>query len=71
MTSETPDYDAEMERASERRSYIALAFVAIVVVVGVWIASSLRSTNRAVECLEQGRHNCVPLDTSVRDAPRP
>jgi negative regulator of sigma E activity len=65
--TDDPIYDQHAEDdASARRSYIALAFVAVVVAAGVWLVSSFREHNRTIECLETGHHNCVPLDTSVK-----
>ena len=58
------------EDASVRRSYIALAFVAAIVISGVWLVKSFREHNRTIECLEAGHHDCVPLDTSVKGTPR-
>jgi hypothetical protein len=54
------------EDASVTRAYYALAFVAIVVIVGLWLANSFSEHNKAIECLEARKHNCVPLDTSER-----
>lgn len=61
---------AANEDASVSRNYIVLAFVAILAFVGWLIANSFDEHNRALRCLEGHRHNCVPLDTSVRGAPR-
>ncbi len=69
MNTEIPD-DQHDERTRERRSYLALAFAAIFVVALLWIVKAMRENNRIVECMTSGHHNCVPLDTSVRGAPR-
>ena len=69
MNAEIHD-DQHDERHRERRSYIALAFAAILVIALVWIVKAMRENNRIVECMTSGHHNCVPLDTSVRGAPR-
>lgn len=58
--------DHEAEDASVRRSYIALAFVALVVIAGVWLVNSFREHNRTIECFEQGRHDCVPFDSTAK-----
>ena len=69
MSIEPPD-DQLDERHRERRSYLALAFAAIFVVALLWLVKAMRENNRIVECMTSGHHNCVPLDTSVRGAPR-
>jgi hypothetical protein len=69
MSTETPN-DQLDERHRERRSYLALAFAAIFVVTLLWLVKAMRENNRIVECMTSGHHNCVPLDTSVRGAPR-
>jgi len=66
---ESPDPASHDEDASVRRNYIALAFVAILALVGWWLANSFDEHNRALRCLEEHRRNCVPLDTSVKGEP--
>jgi hypothetical protein len=62
--------DQAAEDASVRRSYIALAFVALIVIAGVWLVNSFREHNRTIECFEQGRHDCVPLEKELQPPPR-
>lgn len=64
-----PHHD-EHEQTSTLRSYIALAFAALLVVGAVWVVKALQEDNRIVECVRTGHHDCVPLDTSARGAPR-
>jgi hypothetical protein len=66
MADDAPEFSQHDEDASVTRAYYALGFVAIIVVVGLWLANSFREHNRAIECMEARRHNCVPLDTSDR-----
>jgi len=70
MTDELPGGSDDSEHASEFRSYVALAFVAVLVAAAVWTVNSFRAHNRTIECLEAGHHDCVPLDTADRGAPR-
>jgi hypothetical protein len=58
------------EHGSELRSYVALVFAALLVAGAVWVVKSLQEDNRIVECVRTGHHDCVPLDTTVKGAPR-
>lgn len=58
------------ERIRERRSYMALAFAALLVVALIWVVKALRENNRIVECMTTGHHDCVPLDTSAKGVSR-
>jgi hypothetical protein len=53
-----------------RRSYIALAFAAVLVIVLVWVVKAIKESNRIVACEMSGHHDCVPLDTSARGPSR-
>ena len=61
-------FDEELH--SVRRSYIALAFAALLVVALVWVVKALKESNRIVACETSGHHNCVPLDTSAKGPAR-
>ena len=67
---ENPGDAFDQELHGIRRSYIGLAFAAILVVALVWLVKAIKESNRIVACEMSGHHNCVPLDTSVRGAPR-
>lgn len=70
MSDEVPDNQMEHEHANVTRSYVALAFAAILVVALVWVVKAIKENNRIVECMTSGHHDCVPLDTSAKGAPR-
>jgi hypothetical protein len=61
-------YDDEL--AGVRRSYVALAFAALLVVALVWLVKAIKENNRVVECMAAGHHDCMPLDTSVKGPAR-
>jgi hypothetical protein len=48
---------------------IALAIVALLVGLGVWIADTIADLQREQDCLMQGRSNCAPIEvpTPLRD----
>jgi len=48
------------------QSFVALAFVAALVVILVLLVNAFRDNNRKIECLESGRRECVPLDTAAK-----
>jgi hypothetical protein len=47
---------------------IAIAVVAILIGVGVWLADTIAQMERDQDCVLQGRHNCAPIEVPV---PRP
>jgi len=41
---------------------IAMAVVAMLVGVGVWIAGTIAGLERDQDCMMQGRQNCAPIE---------
>jgi hypothetical protein len=70
MDAQTPQDEIDDERAHVNRSYVALAFAAILVIALVWLVKAIKENNRIVECMTAGHHDCVPLDTSARGPAR-
>ncbi len=68
--SETDDDLAQYERENEEVDYrqrmlmniIALAIVAALVGVGVWIADTITGMEKYQDCVLQGRGNCAPIE---------
>ena len=54
--------DGESERERRLANLLILAFVAAVVVVGVWLANAMVDYRKIDDCLAQGRRNCAPID---------
>jgi hypothetical protein len=44
---------------------IAIAVVAILIGVGVWLADTIAQMERDQDCVLQGRHNCAPIEVPV------
>jgi hypothetical protein len=44
---------------------IAIAVVAILIGVGVWLADTIAEMERDQDCVLQGRHNCAPIEVPV------
>jgi hypothetical protein len=63
----------EQEREDEPVNYarrmlmnvIAIAVVAILIGVGVWLADTIATMERDQDCVLQGRHNCAPIEVPV------
>ena len=41
---------------------IAIAVVAVLIGVGVWLADTIAQMERDQDCVLQGRHNCAPIE---------
>ena len=68
MSDPRPPDDDRVSDEERRRSNLILLLVAVgVVVVGVWLVNWLIDQRKLQECLESGRHNCVPINTQDRE----
>lgn len=70
MDADVPQEGYDDEHGGVVRSYVALAFAAILVVALVWLVKAIKENNRIVECMAAGHHDCMPLDTSARGPAR-
>ncbi len=68
MTSGEHDAEDDDERAIQYRSFVALAWGAVLVVGAVWLVNHIMANNRLLACIESGRSNCVPI--TVNEPPR-
>jgi hypothetical protein len=67
MTHPRPPDDQPPTDEERRRSNLIMLVVAVVVVVlGVYLVNWLIEQRRLQECLESGRHNCMPITTPAR-----
>jgi hypothetical protein len=68
MIAPDPSDDRPLTQEERRRSNLILLLVAVgVVVIGVWLVNWLIDQRKLQECLESGRHNCVPINTQDRE----
>jgi len=44
---------------------IAIAIVALLVGVGVWIADTIAEMEKDQDCVLQGRANCAPIEVPI------
>ncbi|MBE7219364.1 MAG: hypothetical protein INR64_12895 [Caulobacteraceae bacterium] len=60
MSSKDPD---RLDAPPNRRATIA-ALIAVVVLVGslLWIAQAIMAHNRLQNCIDSGRHDCLPAE---------
>ncbi|HUI13500.1 MAG TPA: hypothetical protein VL048_08555 [Xanthobacteraceae bacterium] len=55
--------DHDDQKASQRRSMVALGVVIVLFVVGWILAHELYSNGKIEDCVMSGRTNCVPIET--------
>jgi hypothetical protein len=55
--------DHDDQKASQRRSTVALGVVIVLFVVGWILAHELYSNGKIEDCVMSGRTNCVPIET--------
>ncbi|MBS0248535.1 MAG: hypothetical protein JSR61_18110 [Proteobacteria bacterium] len=64
-------YEGGREKASEYRHRMitnaaALAFVALLVAAGLWLADTMASMRKNQDCVLTGRRGCSPVEIPVR-----
>jgi hypothetical protein len=45
---------------------VLLTIFAIVVGIGIWLASAMHLARKADDCIAQGRRNCSPIESPQR-----
>jgi len=48
----------------QRGNLLFLLVAVLVVVAGIWLVTKLIDLRNLQNCLESGRHNCAPIETS-------
>jgi hypothetical protein len=59
-----PDQSDDYRRRM-RNNVLALAFVAVLVVCGFWIADTIAQMRHDQDCVLSGRRGCTPVDVPV------
>jgi flagellar biogenesis protein FliO len=58
-----PDHKDE-DAAGRSRTLLALGFVLLLVLGGVWLVDHMRTQAAREDCFMQGRSNCAPIETN-------
>jgi hypothetical protein len=59
----TPEQDARDRRAA---NVFLLVTGAVLVGIGIWLASAMIDARRADDCMSSGRRNCNPIEAPQR-----
>lgn len=62
-----PQPDPDDDKARNRSNLAALAFAAILIVVGWLLVQKLGASGRLEDCLMSGRTNCAPIKVAPAD----
>jgi len=57
-----PRRERDQERRKQRQNWLALGFVALLMLAGGWLFLKMLDNARIQNCIESGRRNCIPLD---------
>ncbi len=61
-----PHEDEPQEEADRQtRSLAGLAFVLVLVIIGLFLVQRLAATAKLQDCVMSGRTNCAPVDNSA------
>lgn len=56
-----PEHDQD-DSEIQRQNIVALVFVAVLAVFGIWLVHAYRTHLMLQTCFESGRRNCAPLE---------
>jgi hypothetical protein len=73
LTDDLAQYEQDKEEEDEHINYpqrmlmnvIAVAVVALLIGVGVWLADTIAEMERDQDCVLQGRQNCAPIEVAA------
>jgi hypothetical protein len=61
-TSPPHDNDNDNDNGDRAKTLLALAFVALLVLGGLFLVNYLKKQSQLQDCFMQGRTNCAPID---------
>ncbi|RFB81331.1 hypothetical protein [Methylovirgula sp. 4M-Z18] len=64
MASQNNRHDDDDNRPSSRANLAGIAVAIVVALVAVWLVFYLQKQRAIEDCINSGRRDCVPLDTS-------
>jgi len=60
-----PDDPRDEDAGNRDKALLALVFVALLVLGGLYLIHVLTGMSHSQDCLMQGRSNCAPIDTTT------
>jgi hypothetical protein len=65
-TPPAPPNDEEDERDRRVANIFLAVFFVLVVGGGIWLVNAMLAQRDLDNCVAQGRHNCIPVETPAR-----
>jgi hypothetical protein len=62
MNESPPPQDDDSDNGDRAKTLLALVFVALLVLGGLFLVHYLKKQSQLQDCFMQGRTNCVPID---------
>jgi hypothetical protein len=62
MNESPPPQDDDSDNGDRTKTLLALVFVALLVLGGLFLVHYLKKQSQLQDCFMQGRTNCVPID---------
>lgn len=60
--NDSPPHDNDHDNGDRAKTLLALAFVALLVLGGLFLVHYLKKQSQLQDCFMQGRTNCAPID---------
>lgn len=60
--NDSPPHDNDQDNGDRAKTLLALAFVALLVLGGLFLVHYLKKQSQLQDCFMQGRTNCAPID---------
>ena len=62
MNDSPPPQDEDSDNGDRAKTLLALVFVALLVLGGLFLVHYLKKQSQLEDCFMQGRSNCAPID---------